>query len=176
MELEIIKKDGKTFLLMPDELVASLRSSSEAKMAEAVKPRDDEIAHLKEEVGQLESQEHAQEVFTEFARKLTPEGFVELAGILGYEAQLPEASVAEVAEAEPRIEVLEGDDPFATGAQAAIAVAEPIVVAESVVKLKPVFVYEDPHDSDYWYFPNLAVWSLRPSPPGEAVADDGKVN
>jgi len=169
MELEIIKKEGKTFLLMPDELVASLRSSSEAKMAEVVKPKEEEIAHLKEEVERLESPEHAQEVFTEFARKLTPEGFVELANILGYEAQLPEASVAEVAEAEPRIEVLEGDDPIATGAQAAIAVAEP------VTNTKPVFVYEDPHDSDYWYFPNLAVWSLRPSPPGEAVADDGQV-
>lgn len=160
MELEIIKREGKTFLLMPDELIASKSSSeAEARLAEAVRPRDDEIAHLKEEVGRLESPEHAQEVFTDFARRLTPEGFVELAGILGYEAQLPEASVAEVAEAE-------GPTPAPVPALApddTVPVAEPVAVAQTVIRTKkPYQVFEDPHDDAYQHFLNLGMWVLRP--------------
>ncbi len=172
MELEIIKKDGKTLLLVPDELIAKPSSqNSEAAMAEAIKPKDEEIVRLKEEVTRLSSPERGRELFAEVARnldsesfvkmaeslapglKMTPEGFVELAEALGFDALIPEASAAELAEGE-----------------------EAKVAETPLPATKPYEVFSDPGDSAYEHLPGLGIWILKEAPHAESAPITGAIS
>ena len=140
-EIQIKTLDGKTigsFPLAPLLEAVKAILAPDAKLAEEQQAKDAEIAHLQEQVAELESPEHRHQIISEWLNGLEgadPEQKVALGVKLGLDQMFREANVAE----EAPLEATSSEPPAP----------------------KPFVVFADPADPAYVQSGLAGVWIRR---------------